>query len=74
MRRLWIVPLLALALLASSCADQRSHAQAVYMLAHATGLSDAKASTAAMERIRKGIQDNLYSGLLPWPFIIERTR
>ena len=36
-RRLWIVPLLALALLATSCADSRSHAQAVYMLVDTSG-------------------------------------
>jgi hypothetical protein len=36
-RHLWIVPLLALSLFASSCADSRSHAQAVYMLVDTSG-------------------------------------
>lgn len=49
-------------------------AQAVYMLAHAKGLLDAKASTDALIDIHKGIQDNLYSGLLPWPLVIGRTQ
>ncbi len=37
MRRLWFIPVLALGLLATSCADPRSHAQAVYMLVDTSG-------------------------------------
>ena len=37
MRHLRFIPFLALALLATSCADQRSHAQAVYMLVDTSG-------------------------------------
>ena len=38
MRRiLWLIPVLVLGLLAISCADQRSHAQAVYMLVDTSG-------------------------------------
>lgn len=36
-RPLWFVPFLALALLAASCADPRTHAQAVYMLVDTSG-------------------------------------
>lgn len=36
-RRFWILPLLALGLFASSCADPRAHAQAVYMLVDTSG-------------------------------------
>ncbi len=37
MRRLWFIPVLALGLLATSCADPRGHAQAVYMLVDTSG-------------------------------------
>jgi len=36
-RALWFVPFLALALLTASCADPRTHAQAVYMLVDTSG-------------------------------------
>jgi len=36
-RGLWLIPVLALGLLVSSCADQRSHAQAVYLLVDTSG-------------------------------------
>jgi len=35
--RRWIIPLLALGLFATSCADQRIHAQAIYMLVDTSG-------------------------------------
>ena len=37
MRRLRFIPFLVLALLPASCADQRSHAQAIYMLVDTSG-------------------------------------
>ena len=36
-RRLWVIPVLALSLFIASCGDQRSHAQAVYMLVDTSG-------------------------------------
>lgn len=36
-RRLWFIPFLVLALLSASCADPRTHAQAVYMLVDTSG-------------------------------------
>lgn len=59
-RRYWIVPLLALGLFASSCADQRSHAQAIYMLVDTSGTYSQELDKA--QRVVSYLLGNMKSG------------
>jgi Trp operon repressor len=60
MRRLWFIPILGLVLLAISCADPRSHAQAVYMLVDTSGTYSQELNKA--QRIVSYLLGTLKSG------------
>ena len=59
-RRLWIIPLLSLVFLAASCSDQRTHAQAIYMLVDTSGTYSQELDKA--QRIVSYLLGNLKSG------------
>ncbi len=60
MRRLWIIPVLSLAFLLASCSDQRTHAQAIYMLVDTSGTYSQELDKA--QRIVSYLLGNLKSG------------
>ena len=59
-RRYWIIPLLALSLFTASCADQRSHAQAIYMLVDTSGTYSQELDKA--QRVVSYLLGNMKSG------------